>query len=163
MAMSPLYDPSPSRKVNFAFCIFHSTLCTAYSFAENGPSRTPVPTSVEICQNVGLIHESTAFASPFGRGVAPCVTERVTQNKENGTTRCRFQPYLFFISYFLYSVGMTYNPLLHLNVEPERIDTKGDNSEQKPLNVVAEELYARAIKSELCLVNDGMLGNPSLF
>ena len=119
--------------------------------------------------NVGLIHESTVFASHIslhgsvGVNPHPTVTERGSQNKENGTTRCRFQPYLFFISYVLYSVGMTYNPLLHLNAEPERIDTKGDNGEQKPLDIVAEELYARAIKSELCLVNDGMIGNPSLF
>ena len=42
----------------------------------DGPSRTPVPTSVETCQNVGLIHKSTAYASPSGRGVALCVTER---------------------------------------------------------------------------------------
>ena len=63
------------RSVNSAFCILHFAFCTAYSFAKNG-QFVNCPYNEDGCLTVGLIHESTAFASPSGRGVAPCVTER---------------------------------------------------------------------------------------
>ena len=54
-------------------------------------------------------------------------------------------------------------PLFHFDGKPERVDTEGDDGEQKPFDVVAEELTACAIKAEFSAVDDGVTGNPSLF
>ena len=52
------------------------------------------------------------------------------------------------------------NPLLHLDAKPEGINTKGDDGEEEPLDVVTEELSAVAIKVELSAIDLGVACNP---
>ena len=59
-------------------------------------------------------------------------------------------------------MGVLSNPLLHFDIKPEAVNTKGDERQQKPLDVVAEQLAARAVKGELTAVDDGVLGQPVL-
>ena len=54
------------------------------------------------------------------------------------------------------------DPLLHLDAEPERIDTEGDDGEKEPLDVVTEQLSAVAVEVELSAINFGVLRNPRL-
>ena len=55
------------------------------------------------------------------------------------------------------------DPLRHLDGEPEGIDTESDDGEKEPLDVVAEQLSARAIEGELMSVDYGVLNIPSFF
>jgi hypothetical protein len=61
-----------------------------------------------------------------------------------------------------YMMGMLSNPLLHLDREPEAVDTEGNDGQEHPLNVVAEELTASAVECELLTVDVGVLGDPAL-
>ena len=57
---------------------------------------------------------------------------------------------------------MLCNPLLHLDAKPEAVDTAGDDGEEEPLDVVAKQLTALAVKSNLVSVNHGVLCNTTL-
>ncbi len=59
-------------------------------------------------------------------------------------------------------MGVRNDPLLHLNGKPEAVNTKGYNGKKEPLNVVAEQLHACAVKVKLLSVNDGVIGEPTL-
>ena len=52
------------------------------------------------------------------------------------------------------------DPLLHLDAEPERIDTESDDGEKEPLDVIAEQLCAVTVEVELSAINFGVLRNP---
>jgi hypothetical protein len=58
-------------------------------------------------------------------------------------------------------MGMLDDPLLHLDAQPEAIDTKGDDGQQKPLYVIAKQLSAVSIKSQPATIDDGVLCHPA--
>ena len=58
-------------------------------------------------------------------------------------------------------VGMLDQPLLHLDLQPEAVDTEGDQGQQEPLDVVAEQLTAGAVEHQLMAVNIGVLRDPA--
>ena len=60
-------------------------------------------------------------------------------------------------------MSVFYNPLLHLDREPEGVDSEGDDGEKEPLYVVAEKTDAGACEDELLAINDRMLCIPTLF
>ena len=59
-------------------------------------------------------------------------------------------------------MGVLGDPLLHLDGYPETVDTKGDEGQEEPLDVVTEQLSARAVKDELSSIDNGVLGDPVL-
>ena len=65
------------------------------------------------------------------------------------------------LSVFL-KVSVLGNPLLHIEAEPERVDTAGNDAEKEPLDVVAEELSAGTVEDHLTTVNGGVLCNSVL-
>ena len=75
-----------------------------------------------------------------------------------------FLPFRCFVGNFDLSdnlyVCVANNPLLHLDRKPESVNTDSNDSEKEPLDVVAEELSAVAVKCELSAVYNGMLCIP---
>ena len=59
-------------------------------------------------------------------------------------------------------MGVLRNPFLHIEGEPKAVDTKGDDGEQEPLNVVAEQLGTVAVEGESTTVNNSILGEPGV-
>lgn len=59
-------------------------------------------------------------------------------------------------------VGVLGDPLLHLNGQPEGIDTKGDKGQKEPFDIISEKLCSGAVKGQSVAVNDRMLHIPSL-
>ena len=53
--------------------------------------------------------------------------------------------------------------LFHIDAKPKRINAESDNGKQKPFDVIAKKLSARAVKSQLFAINDGMFCIPTLF
>jgi hypothetical protein len=59
-------------------------------------------------------------------------------------------------------MGMLYQPLLHLDLQPKGVDAKGDNGQQEPLDVATEKLSAGAVKGQLVTINEGVLCDSAL-
>ena len=57
---------------------------------------------------------------------------------------------------------MRNHPLLHLDAEPEAVDTQGNDRQQKPNDVFAEKLTARTVKAKLLAVDKGVPCVPTL-
>ena len=55
------------------------------------------------------------------------------------------------------------DPLLHLDGKPEGVNTEGDDGQKHPLDVVAKELRALAVKGQTVTVDHGVLDVPSLY
>ena len=62
---------------------------------------------------------------------------------------------------FLCEMGMLNDPLLHLDAQPEAIDAKGDNGQQEPLDVIAEQLAAGAVEHQSAAIDHRMLCHPA--
>ena len=63
---------------------------------------------------------------------------------------------------YLHVMGVRNNPRLHFDREPEAVYAEGYDGEEKPLDVVTEELYTLAVKAKLAAVDDRVLRIPSL-
>ena len=68
----------------------------------------------------------------------------------------------YFVSDHDFQMRMLRDPLLELDRKPEAVDTAGDQGEQEPLDVVAEQLTAGAVEHQLMAVNIGVLCHPTL-
>ncbi len=52
---------------------------------------------------------------------------------------------------------------LQFDLKPEGVNTNGNDSEKQPFNVIAEELTAVSVKSQLMTVNGGVFYVSGLF
>lgn len=59
-------------------------------------------------------------------------------------------------------MGVLGDPFLHLDVQPEAVDTQGDDGQKYPLDPVAEELRPGAVKLQAVAVDNGVLHFPPL-
>ena len=57
-------------------------------------------------------------------------------------------------------MGVLGDPLLHLDSEPEAVDTESDNGKQEPLDKVTEQLSSGSVEGKSVAVNNGVLYGP---
>ena len=65
-------------------------------------------------------------------------------------------------SFILCVMGMLDDPLLHFDGQPKAVNAQSNDGQKKPLDVVAEQLTARAVKGQSLAVNDRVAREPAL-
>ena len=74
------------------------------------------------------------------------------RGRKKGTARVPFLQ--------LCDVSVLGDPLLHFDGEPEGVNAEGNDTQEEPLDVVAEKLSAVSVKAKAVAVNCGVLYVP---
>lgn len=59
-------------------------------------------------------------------------------------------------------MSMFYSPAGHFVEQPKAIDAKGNDGEEPPFDIAAEQLQSRSIEVQLSAINEGIPAYPAL-
>ena len=58
-------------------------------------------------------------------------------------------------------MGVLNNPLTHFYVEPEAVNTEGNDGQTPPFNIISKELCGRAVEIKTPAIDIGVINLPS--